>query len=183
MNTRNLDDQVESTEKGSIEVTSKFHDAATTTSAASPKKFNAEQLGRVYFIRQGESTSNERNIFAGVLDVDLTSFGRLQARRAGVDLKKKGTKFDAVYVSHMRRARQTCEIALAESQALKSSDTPVEIDHRISEKSFGIFAGRNLNLLRLALLVIFRARVGSAVKSTAIALTNWLKCQEYGIKT
>jgi broad specificity phosphatase PhoE len=151
MNTRNLDDQVESTENGSIEVTSKFHDAATTTSAASPKEFNAEQLGRVYFIRHGESTSNERNIFAGVLDVDLTSFGRLQARRAGVDLKKKGTKFDAVYVSHMRRARQTCEIALAESQALKSPNTPVEIDHRISEKSFGIFAGRNLNLLRLAL--------------------------------
>ena len=151
MNTRNLDDQVESTGNGSIEVTSKFQDAAITTSAASPKEFNAENLGRVYFIRHGESTSNERNIFAGVLDVDLTSFGRLQARRAGVDLKKKGTKFDAVYVSHMRRARQTCEIALAESQALKSPNTPVEIDHRISEKSFGIFAGRNLNLLRLAL--------------------------------
>ena len=151
MNTRNLDDQVESTENGSIEVTSKFDDAATTTSAASPQEFNAEQLGRVYFIRHGESTSNERNIFAGVLDVDLTSFGRLQARRAGVDLKKKGTKFDAVYVSHMRRARQTCEIALAESQALKSPNTPVEIDHRTSEKSFGIFAGRKLNLLRLAL--------------------------------
>lgn len=151
MNTRNLDDRVESTENGSIEVTGKFPDGATTTSVASHKEFNAEQLGRVYFIRHGESTSNERNIFAGVLDVDLTSFGRLQARRAGVDLKKKGTKFDAVYVSHMRRARQTCEIALAESQALKSPNTPVEIDHRISEKSFGIFAGRNLNLLRLAL--------------------------------
>ncbi|MEJ6484670.1 histidine phosphatase family protein [Nostoc punctiforme UO1] len=107
--------------------------------------------GRAYFIRHGESTSNERNIFAGVLDVDLTAFGRLQARRAGADIKKKGIKFDAVYVSHMRRARQTCEIALAESQALKSPDIPVEIDHRISEKSFGIFAGRNLNLLRLAL--------------------------------
>jgi hypothetical protein len=32
-------------------------------------------------------------------------------------------------------------------------------------------------------LVIFRARVGSAVKSTAIALTNWLKSQEHGIQT
>ncbi|MEG4445002.1 histidine phosphatase family protein [Microcoleus sp. AT9_B5] len=151
MNTRNLDDPVESSDNGSIEVTGKSHDVTRATSAASPKELNAEQLGRVYFIRHGESTSNERNIFAGVLDVDLTSFGRLQARRAGVDLKKKGTKFDAVYVSHMRRARQTCEIALAESQALKSPNTPVEIDHRISEKSFGIFAGRNLNLLRLAL--------------------------------
>jgi 2,3-bisphosphoglycerate-dependent phosphoglycerate mutase len=112
MNTRNLDDQVQSTENGSIEVTGKFPDAAPTTSVASHKEFNAEQLGRVYFIRHGKSTSNERNIFAGVLDVDLTSFDQLQARRAGVDMKKKGTKFDAVYVSHMRRARQTCEIAL-----------------------------------------------------------------------
>ncbi len=150
MNTRNLDDQVESTENGAIEVADQFQNAAAT-SANSQTELNAEKLGRVYFIRHGESTSNERNIFAGVLDVDLTSFGRLQARRAGVDLKKKGTKFDAVYVSHMRRARQTCEIALAESQALNSPDIPVQIDHRISEKSFGIFAGRNLNLLRLAL--------------------------------
>jgi len=107
--------------------------------------------GQVYFVRHGESTSNERNIFAGVLDVELTAFGRLQAQQAGNDIKKKGVKFDAVYVSHMRRARQTCKIALNVSQALKSEDTPIEIDHRIGEKSFGIFAGRNLNLLRLAL--------------------------------
>ncbi|MGA9380403.1 MAG: phosphoglycerate mutase family protein, partial [Phormidium sp.] len=39
------------------------------------------KTGQVYFIRHGESTSNERNIFAGVLDVGLTAFGKLQARR------------------------------------------------------------------------------------------------------
>jgi len=69
--------------------------------------------GQVYFIRHGESTSNERNIFAGVLDVELTAFGRMQARQAGLDLKRKGVQFDAVYVSHLKRARQTCDIALA----------------------------------------------------------------------
>lgn len=110
-----------------------------------------QALGQVYFIRHGESTSNERNIFAGVLDVGLTSFGKLQARQAGLDIQKKGIKFDAVYVSHMRRARQTCEIALDVSQALKSPDVAVQIDHRISARSFGIFAGRNINLLRLSL--------------------------------
>jgi len=97
MNTRKLDTQAPSTENESLEVAGKFQDGTTATSATSQKEFNAEELGRVYFIRHGESTSNERNIFAGVLDVDLTSFGRWQARRAGVDLKKKGTKFDAVY--------------------------------------------------------------------------------------
>jgi bisphosphoglycerate-dependent phosphoglycerate mutase len=107
--------------------------------------------GKVYFIRHGESTSNERNIFAGILDVGLTAVGKLQARRAGMDIKKKGMKFDAVYVSYMRRAQQTCELALEVSQGRASADTPLQIDHRIGEKSFGIFAGRNINLVRLAL--------------------------------
>ncbi len=122
------------------------------SSAVSDKVAENEHLpGRVYFVRHGESTSNERNIFAGVLDVGLTAFGRLQARRAGLDIKNKSVEFDAVYVSHLRRARQTCEIALDVSQSLKSPNTPIHIDHRISERSFGIFANRNQNLLRLAL--------------------------------
>jgi len=74
-----------------------------STSLVSGKSERMDNLpGKVYFIRHGESTSNERNIFAGVLDVDLTAFGRLQARRAGTDIKNKGVKFDAVYVSHFR---------------------------------------------------------------------------------
>jgi len=80
MNTRKLDKQVQSTENESIEVTGTSQNVTATTSVASKTEFNAEELGRVYFIRHGESTSNERNIFAGVLDVDLTGFGRLQAR-------------------------------------------------------------------------------------------------------
>jgi hypothetical protein len=37
--------------------------------------------------------------------------------------------------------------------------------------------------IHVYVLVIFPARVGAAVKSTAIAQTNWLKSQEHGIKT
>lgn len=146
MNTKNLDDQLQSTENGSIEVAGKSQDRTTATSAASPTELNAEKLGRVYFIRHGESTSNERNIFAGVLDVALTPYGKLQARHAGMDIQKKGIKFDAVYVSHMIRARETCEIALDVSQALRSPDVPIQIDYRISERSQGIFTKRNKNL-------------------------------------
>ena len=52
--------------------------STATTSGVSDKVAEHENLpGKVYFIRHGESTSNERNIFAGVLDVDLTAFGRL----------------------------------------------------------------------------------------------------------
>ena len=112
---------------------------------------DASGRGQVYFVRHGESASNERNIFAGVLDVALTPYGRLQARRAGRDIKQKGVLFDAVYVSHLRRARLTCEIALQESQALRDPLIKPIIDHRISERSQGILTGQNKNLCRLAL--------------------------------
>jgi len=125
--------------------------ATTSTHNSSLKPPSSVRQGTVYFVRHGESTSNERNIFAGVLDVELTAFGKMQARQAGDDIKKKGVTFDAVYVSHLKRARQTCDIALAVSGALKSPEIEPHIDHRISEKSFGIFAQRNKNLLRLAL--------------------------------
>ena len=125
--------------------------ATSTHNSPYPKPVSSVRQGTVYFVRHGESTSNERNIFAGVLDVELTAFGKMQARQAGDDIKKKGVSFDAVYVSHLKRARQTCDIALAVSGALKSPDIEPHIDHRISEKSFGIFAQRNKNLLRLAL--------------------------------
>ncbi|MEL7226323.1 MAG: phosphoglycerate mutase family protein, partial [Cyanobacteria bacterium J06576_12] len=61
--------------------------AATTT-----------KRGTAYFIRHGESTFNERNIFAGVVDAELTAFGKMQARQAGQDIQKKSVTFDAVYV-------------------------------------------------------------------------------------
>ncbi|MEO0536768.1 MAG: histidine phosphatase family protein [Cyanobacteria bacterium P01_A01_bin.123] len=125
--------------------------ATSTHNSPYPKPVSSGRQGTVYFVRHGESTSNERNIFAGVLDVELTAFGKMQARQAGDDIQKKGVTFDAVYVSHLKRARQTCDIALAVSGALKSPDIEPHIDHRISEKSFGIFAQCNKNLLRLAL--------------------------------
>lgn len=103
--------------------------------------------GTVYFLRHGESTSNEKNIFAGIIDVPLTDFGRQQARQAGQDIKKRGLQFDVVYVSHLQRAKETCAIALQESNALKNAQTSTNEDRRLGERSFGIFAGCNLNLL------------------------------------
>lgn len=124
-----------------------------TSRLSATSKHHSEVIrrGTVYFVRHGESTSNERNIFAGVLDVELTAFGKTQAQKAGRDLKQKGVMFDAVYVSHLKRARQTCDIALSVSGALRNPKIEPQIDRRISEKSFGIFAQRNKNLLRLAL--------------------------------
>jgi len=64
------------------------------------------------------------------------------------DIKKRGITFDAVFVSHMRRARETCALVLEVAQPDYSGD--IHIDHRCGEKSFGVFAGENINLLRSA---------------------------------
>lgn len=37
-----------------------------------------DKPGAVYFVRHGESTSNERGILAGIIDVKLTRFGEMQ---------------------------------------------------------------------------------------------------------
>ena len=63
------------------------------------------------------------------------------------DIKRRGIKFDAIFVSHMRRARQTCQLVMEECDP--DCALPHQIDHRLAEKSFGIFAGRNINVLRM----------------------------------
>jgi broad specificity phosphatase PhoE len=81
----------------------------------------------------------------------LTDFGKAQAKRAGADLRQKGVPIDVVFVSHMRRAQQTCEIVLTESGAVRGPSVSPHIDHRLAERSFGIFANLNYNLLRCSL--------------------------------
>ena len=47
----------------------------------------------------------------------------------------------------MRRARQTCNLVV--EVADPGCTVEHQIDHRLAEKSFGIFAGRNINVLRM----------------------------------
>ena len=129
----------------------------STPSPAAPVKFSApppsspSKTGTLIFIRHGESTSNERDVLAGVRDVDLTRFGRLQARAAGADLKRAapGVMFDKVYVSTLRRTARTARIALA--AAGQPADLQLTASCALNEKSFGIFSGHNVRLLQRAL--------------------------------
>lgn len=64
---------------------------------------------RVILVRHGESTFNVDRIVQGHNDQSfLTEAGRSGARQAGIALKD--VKFDAIYSSPLRRARETAEI-------------------------------------------------------------------------
>ena len=64
----------------------------------------------LYMIRHGESEANRAKRFAGWLPVPLSEKGEEQARQAGEKLR--GVAFDKVFTSDLRRAVQTCELAL-----------------------------------------------------------------------
>ena len=122
--------------------------AAEAAAAAAEAAAAAPRPGQVLFVRHGESTSNERGILAGVIDVGLTRFGRLQAARAGADVARRGVRFDAVVVSNLRRTAYTAKHALA---ACGQSHLRLRTDARIAERSFGIFAGQSIRLLQMGL--------------------------------
>jgi bisphosphoglycerate-dependent phosphoglycerate mutase len=118
--------------------------------------------GKVYFIRHGESTANEANVYSGVTDVPLTMFGIKQAQAAGADMHRKGIDhLDAVYTSHLVRTRKTAAVAL-NGAGLVPNDDPDAVKEwpthlqpicmpSLAERSFGVFTGENKVLLRRAL--------------------------------
>ena len=116
------------------------------------------EYGKLQARRAGQVRSRRRLSRSGAPQPRRLQFFRrrvVRARRAAAlmrrgavqDIKRRNIKFDAIFVSHMRRARQTCQLVMEECDP--DCTLPHQIDHRLAEKSFGIFAGRNINVLRM----------------------------------
>lgn len=90
---------------------------------------------RIYLIRHAQSEFNEKGIFQGRLDSDLTPLGFVQARLVAKFLEGEG--IEKIVTSPQRRAYKT---ALTIGDVLGIEP---EIDERIREMSFGVLEGRN----------------------------------------
>lgn len=87
---------------------------------------------RITFIRHAETTLNDKNLFSGITEVDITSDGHKAAKElANSDYFLAG--FDAYYVSPLVRTSQTLE-------AMYPGVSPI-IDSRITEISLGDWEG------------------------------------------
>lgn len=64
----------------------------------------------IYIIRHGESEANERNLFLGQGDLDLTQRGMAQACKAADYLKTHVGRPDAIYASDLKRAYNTGKV-------------------------------------------------------------------------
>jgi 2,3-bisphosphoglycerate-dependent phosphoglycerate mutase len=94
--------------------------------------------GKLVLLRHGQSDWNQKNLFTGWTDVDLTAQGRDEARQAGRTLADAGLTFDIAFTSVLTRAIRTLWIVLDE---MKLTWVPVENSWRLNERHYGSLQG------------------------------------------
>ncbi|MEN4478105.1 phosphoglyceromutase [Mycolicibacterium cosmeticum] len=95
-------------------------------------------MATLILLRHGESQWNEKNLFTGWVDVDLTDKGRAEAVRGGALLREQGVLPDVLYTSLLRRAITTAHLALDAADRLW---IPVHRDWRLNERHYGALQG------------------------------------------
>lgn len=98
------------------------------------------KIVQLVFLRHGQSTWNQQNIFIGMTDTPLTLDGENEARKAGKILLEHGVEVDVVYTSLLRRSTATAWLAL---QELQQEWVPMIKDWRLNERNYGALVGRN----------------------------------------
>jgi 2,3-bisphosphoglycerate-dependent phosphoglycerate mutase len=96
-------------------------------------------------LRHGESDWNQKNLFTGWVDVDLTSGGEAEARRGGQLLTEAGIRPDVVHTSLLRRAIRTANITL---DVADRHWLPVRRSWRLNERHYGALQGKDKAAVR-----------------------------------
>lgn len=92
----------------------------------------------LWLIRHGETEWSLSGKHTSRTDIPLTEHGRKRAEELRDFLV--GVKFDAVFVSPMQRARETCAIAGFSSQAV--------VDEGLKEWDYGVYEGKTTAEIR-----------------------------------
>ncbi|HEY2815227.1 MAG TPA: 2,3-bisphosphoglycerate-dependent phosphoglycerate mutase, partial [Acidimicrobiales bacterium] len=91
-------------------------------------------------LRHGRSDWNDRNLFTGWVDTDLSPRGIDEARRAGELMREAGVHLDVVHTSVLVRAIRTAWIALDE---MDLTWLPVHRSWRLNERHYGALQGKD----------------------------------------
>ena len=94
---------------------------------------------KLYLIRHGESKGNQRDVFLGHTDLDLTELGRRQAVKTGEYLKQ--FPIDEIYASDLLRAFHTAEAMSA------MINIPIKKERRLREIFCGEWEDQPFSLL------------------------------------
>jgi len=95
---------------------------------------------KIVLVRHGESEYNQKNLFCGWHDADLSAAGIEEAKYGGQLLKEKGFEFDIAFTSVLKRAIKTLYIIQEE---LDAHYLPVQRHWRLNERHYGALQGLN----------------------------------------
>lgn len=99
-------------------------------------------ISKVVLIRHGQSYWNQENRFTGWVDIDLSDYGRIEAKNAGKLLNNNGFIFNYGYTSVLKRAIHTLWIILDQ---LNQSWLPIQKSWKLNERHYGELQGLNKN--------------------------------------
>jgi 2,3-bisphosphoglycerate-dependent phosphoglycerate mutase len=91
-------------------------------------------------LRHGESEWNQKNLFTGWVDVDLTAKGEAEATHGGHLLVEHDLLPDVLHTSLLRRAIRTAQLSLDAADRLW---IPVRRSWRLNERHYGALQGKD----------------------------------------
>ena len=97
-------------------------------------------MASLVLVRHGQSEWNEKNLFTGWKDPDLTDKGEKEDLIAGKALKASGYKFDIMFTSVLLRAKRTGNIILRQ---MAQEDIKIVENEALNERNYGDLAGLN----------------------------------------
>lgn len=97
-------------------------------------------MKHIIMLRHGQSEWNQKNLFTGWTDVELSPKGKEEAREAGEKILKSGILPRYCFTSYLKRAIHTLDIAL---DAMDRVWLPVVKDWHLNERHYGALQGLN----------------------------------------
>ncbi len=97
-------------------------------------------MSKLVLVRHGQSAWNEKNLFTGWKDPDLTDKGQQEAITAGQSLKAKALVFDIAFTSALQRAQNTCALIL---ENMDQADLSTTRNQALNERDYGDLSGLN----------------------------------------
>jgi 2,3-bisphosphoglycerate-dependent phosphoglycerate mutase len=97
-------------------------------------------MSTLILIRHGESEWNDKGLFTGWVDAQLSERGRTEAVQAGHQLTDAGLRPDVLHTSVLIRAIETADLAL---HVAGLSWLPVSRSWRLNERHYGALQGKD----------------------------------------
>ncbi len=102
-------------------------------------------MSKLILVRHGQSVYNQKNIFTGWTDVDLSLQGEKEAKKAGRLLKKNGLYPNVCFTSWLKRAIHTTNILLKE---LEWEHIDIYKNWKLNERHYGAWQGKNKDKIK-----------------------------------